>query len=84
MLSKDMENRVGRQRGACQEWTDTSSIKEFFRMNPPSFTRLSITKKPMNFTEELKKVFEVMYVADTERVDLAAYLLKCIDRTLAD
>ena len=34
--------------------------------------------------EELKKVFEVMYMVDTERVELAAYQKKNVDRTWFD
>lgn len=53
-------------------------------MNPLSFTGSSTTDDPENFTKELKKVFEVMYVADTERVELAAYQLKNAARTWFD
>ncbi|XP_049410547.1 uncharacterized protein LOC125873722 [Solanum stenotomum] len=37
-----------------------------------------------NFIEELKKVFDVMHVADTERVELAAYQIKNVARTWFD
>uniref|UniRef100_M1DFL9 Retrotransposon protein n=1 Tax=Solanum tuberosum TaxID=4113 RepID=M1DFL9_SOLTU len=37
-----------------------------------------------NFIEELKKIFDVMHVADTERVELAAYQLKDVARTWFD
>ena len=37
-----------------------------------------------NITKELKKVFEVMHVVDTERVELASFQLKGIARTLFD
>ena len=53
-------------------------------MNLPSFTGSSTFKDPKNFVEELKKVFEVMHVVDTEKVELAAYQLKCVTRTLFD
>uniref|UniRef100_M1DFS0 Retrotransposon gag protein n=1 Tax=Solanum tuberosum TaxID=4113 RepID=M1DFS0_SOLTU len=33
-------------------------IREFLRMNPPSFTSSVTTEDPENFVEELKKVFE--------------------------
>ncbi|KAG5604407.1 hypothetical protein H5410_025899 [Solanum commersonii] len=45
-------------------------------MNPPSFTGLSVTEDPKIFVEELQKIFEIMYVADTERVELVAYQMK--------
>lgn len=54
---------------------ETWRIREFFRMNPHSFTSSSTTEKQESFTEEMKKVLKVMHVADAERVELAAYQL---------
>ena len=53
-------------------------------MNPPSITKSCTTEDPKNFIDELKKVFEVMHVVGTERVDLDAYLLKNVARTFFD
>ena len=53
-------------------------------MNHLSFTRSSITEDSENFVEDLKKVFEVMHVVGVERVELAAYQLKSVSRTLFD
>uniref|UniRef100_M1DUV7 Gag-pol polyprotein n=1 Tax=Solanum tuberosum TaxID=4113 RepID=M1DUV7_SOLTU len=53
-------------------------------MNPPSFTGSSTTEDSENFIEELKKVFEVIHVADTERVELAKYQLNNVARTWFD
>ena len=50
--------------------------REFLRMNPPSFSGLNTPEDPKNFIEELKNVFEVMHVADTERVYIVSYQLK--------
>ena len=47
------------------------SIREFLKINPPRFTGLSTTEDLENFVDELKKVFEVMHVVDTKRVELA-------------
>ena len=69
-------NHVGQQRRDRQEEVDTSRIPEFMSMNPLSFMCSITTKDPEYFVEELNKVFDVMHVADTERVDLAAYELK--------
>jgi len=77
-------HRVGQHRGARQEEADTSRIREFLRMNPPSFTGLSTAEDPENFIEELKKVFDVMHVTDTVRVELAAYQMKNVARTWFD
>ncbi|WMV37477.1 hypothetical protein MTR67_030862 [Solanum verrucosum] len=43
------------QRGARQEGADTSRIREFLRMHPPSFTGSSTTEDLQNFIEKLKK-----------------------------
>ena len=53
-------------------------------MNPPSFTGLITTEDPENFVDELKKVFDVMHVADAKRVDLASYQLKNVAGTWFD
>ncbi|XP_049381363.1 uncharacterized protein LOC125845918 [Solanum stenotomum] len=53
-------------------------------MNCPSFTGSSTIEDPEIFVEELKKVFEVMYVPDTERVELAMYQLENVARTWFD
>ena len=84
MLSQGMTNQVVQQRGARQEGANTSRIREFLSMNPPSFTDSSITDYLENFTEELKKMFEVMHFVDAERLELVAYQLKGISRTLFD
>ena len=76
-----MTNQVGQKRRALQEVADTLRIREFLRMNPSSFTGSSITKDLENFIEELKNLFEVKHVMDTERVELAASQLKGIVRT---
>lgn len=69
------------QRGALQEGSDTSGISEFLRLKPPSFTDSSTTEDLENFIKELKKMFDVMHVADAERVEITAYQLKTIART---
>ncbi|WMV34377.1 hypothetical protein MTR67_027764 [Solanum verrucosum] len=53
-------------------------------MNPTSFTRSSTAEDPENFIEELKKVFDVMHVTDTVRVELATYQMKNVVRTWFD
>lgn len=55
-------------------------IREFLRMNPPSFISSSSTEDLKNFVEELKKVFDVMYVINAERYELVAYQLKIVAR----
>lgn len=48
------------------------------RMNPRGLISSSTTQDLEKFNEELRKVFEVMHIANTERVDLDAYQLKGI------
>ncbi|XP_049392924.1 uncharacterized protein LOC125857369 [Solanum stenotomum] len=67
MFSQAVTNQVGQQKGARQGEPNTSRIHEFFRMNPPSFIGSKTSEDPENFANELKKVFDVMHVADTER-----------------
>ncbi|KAH0661218.1 hypothetical protein KY284_026149 [Solanum tuberosum] len=51
-------------------------VQYFVRMNPPEFLRLQIGKDPQNFIDEVKKIFEVMQVTGSDRVELALYQLK--------
>ncbi|XP_015054851.1 uncharacterized protein LOC107001235 [Solanum pennellii] len=84
MLSQVMTYHVVQKRASQQEEVDTSRVREFLRVNPPSITRSSPTEDPENFVEELKKVFEVMHMVDVERVELAAYQLMGVARTWFD
>ena len=68
-----MTNQIGEKRAAQQEGVDTSIVREFLRMNPPSFTGSNTTEDPENIIKELKKVYDVMNVVDDERVELASY-----------
>ncbi|WMV50683.1 hypothetical protein MTR67_044068 [Solanum verrucosum] len=83
MLSHAVTNQVG-QRENRQEEADTSRIREFLRMNPPSITSSSVTEDPKNFVEEPYKVFELMLVVDAKRVELAAYQLMGVARIWFD
>ena len=49
-------------------------------MNPPSFIGLRTIVDSLKFMEKLKKVFNVMYVIQPEKVELVAYQLKNVDR----
>ncbi|XP_049344680.1 uncharacterized protein LOC125809052 [Solanum verrucosum] len=53
-------------------------------MNSPNFTGSSVTEDPENFVEELQKVFEIIHIADVERVELDAYQLKGVARIWFD
>jgi len=79
ILSQVATYHVG-QRDNRHEVVDTSRIRELLRMNPPSLSCSSISENLENFIEELKKIFDVMHVAESERVELAAYQLKGVAR----
>ncbi|WMV28602.1 hypothetical protein MTR67_021987 [Solanum verrucosum] len=83
MLSQVATYHVG-QRDNRHEVVNTSRIHELLRMNPPSFTGSSVTENSENFIEELKRVFDVMQVAESERVELDAYQLKGVARIWFD
>uniref|UniRef100_M1AKY4 Zinc knuckle family protein n=1 Tax=Solanum tuberosum TaxID=4113 RepID=M1AKY4_SOLTU len=53
MLSQVVTNQAGQQRGNHLEVDDTSRIREFLRISPPSFTCSSVTEDPENFVKEL-------------------------------
>ena len=84
MLIQVVTNQVGQQRGATKEVIDTSRIREFLRMNPPSLQVQTQLRIQRVFFEELKKVCEVTHVFDTYQVELSAYQLKNVARTLFD
>jgi len=83
ILSQVATYHVG-QRDNRHEVVDTSRIRELLRMNPPSFSGSSISENLENFIEELKRIFDVMHVAESERVELAAYQLKGVARIWFD
>ncbi|KAH0637918.1 hypothetical protein KY289_037833 [Solanum tuberosum] len=62
ILSQAVTNQIGQQRGSRHEGAESSRIREFLGMNPPSFMGSSTTEDPENFIEELKKIFDVMHV----------------------
>ena len=57
MLSQVITKQVGQHRTSRQEVVDTSSVREFLRTNPPSFTRSNPIEDPKNFMEEVNKAF---------------------------
>lgn len=73
MMSQAVTIQVGKKRGDLQEGVDTLRILKVLRMNTPSFTSSTNNKDLENFINELKNLLEVMHVANTERVEVAAY-----------
>ncbi len=50
-------------------------------MNAQCFVDSSIIKDLENFIKELKKIFEVMNVANIDRIELASYHLNNVSRS---
>ena len=56
LLRQVVTNQVGQQRGARQELIDTPRIREFFRMNPLSFSGSRTSEDLEKFIDELNMV----------------------------
>ena len=84
MLKEMVTNQVMQKQESGHKEAYISRIHEFLRMNPPSFKGSSITEDLDNFIDEFKMVLDLMHVADAEKVELVAYYLKNVGRTLFD
>ena len=51
-------------------------VHDFFRMNPPDFLGSQTIEDPLNFMDEIKKIFEVMRVTGNDWVELESYQVK--------
>ncbi|WMV44615.1 hypothetical protein MTR67_038000 [Solanum verrucosum] len=81
--------RVGRGRLSRryvdeQELPYAPGVQPQGEVSNAEFRGSSTTEDPKNFIEELKKIFDVIHVADIELVELAAYQLKDVARTWFD
>ncbi|KAG5602033.1 hypothetical protein H5410_033403 [Solanum commersonii] len=75
MLNQVVTNQVGQQREARQEEADTSTVREFLRINTPSFTGSSTAEDLENFIEELKKEGRAaMLIGDMDVSRLMVYM----------
>ncbi|XP_047269505.1 uncharacterized protein LOC124899265 [Capsicum annuum] len=63
---------------ATQEGIAKSRIKDFLRMNPPEFTGSKLTEDPQYFIDETHRICKVMWVPNTDAVELDAHRLKDI------
>lgn len=57
--------------------TPASSVRDFTRLNPLEFHGSKIVKELQEFVDEFYKIVEIMGVAFKEKVELAAYQLRC-------
>ncbi|KAF3677275.1 Formate dehydrogenase, mitochondrial [Capsicum annuum] len=58
---------------------EATRVGQFMRMNPPKFTGIEVEEDPLEFMDEMEKIFKVMHVDEVERVKLAAYQLKDVE-----
>ncbi|WMV24828.1 hypothetical protein MTR67_018213 [Solanum verrucosum] len=56
--------------------TTASRIRDFTRMNSPTFFASKVEEDPQRFIDELFKVLEAMGVSSQEKAELVAYQLK--------
>uniref|UniRef100_M1DGG8 Gag-pol polyprotein n=1 Tax=Solanum tuberosum TaxID=4113 RepID=M1DGG8_SOLTU len=56
--------------------TTASRIRDFTRMNPPTFFGSKVEEDPQGFIDEVFEVLEAMGVSSQEKAELAAYKLK--------
>ncbi|WMV58212.1 hypothetical protein MTR67_051597 [Solanum verrucosum] len=64
--------------------TTTSKIRNFTRINPPTFYGSKVDEDPQGFINEVFKVLKVMAVSPREKAELTAYQLKELKEQLKD
>ncbi|TMX04375.1 hypothetical protein EJD97_009111 [Solanum chilense] len=60
--------------------TTTSRIRDFTRMNTPTFFVSKVEENPQGFIDEVFKVLDSMGVTHQEKEELTAYQLKDVDQ----
>ena len=59
-----------------------SCLRDFTRVNPPTFYGSKVNEDPQEFLDEVYKIQYVMGVSLSEKVELASYELKDVAQTL--
>ncbi|KAH0639227.1 hypothetical protein KY285_035813 [Solanum tuberosum] len=62
--------------------TTASRIRDFTRMNPPTFFGSKVEEDPQGFIDEVFKVLKAMGVSSQEKAELTAYQLKDVAQVL--
>ena len=69
----DRENRVKLNLSIS---INASRIRDFTRMNPPTFFGSRVEEDPQGFIDEVFNIVDAMVVSSQEKAELAAYQLK--------
>ena len=64
--------------------TTSSRIREFTRMNPPTFFDSKVEKYQQGFIDEVFKVLDAMVVSSKEKVEISTYYLKDVVQVLSE
>ena len=60
--------------------TNTSTIRDFIRTNPPTFIGSKVEEDPQGFIDEVLKDLDAMGMSYEEEAELAAYKLKDVSQ----
>ena len=75
MLAKSITNQNNQINAHVNEngRSVAARVCNFARMNRLEFLGSQTNEDPLNFMDEIKKIFEVMQVTGNDRVELASY-----------
>ncbi|XP_070044958.1 uncharacterized protein [Nicotiana tomentosiformis] len=76
VASQAQRSNVAPTSSSQQRDSSGSRVNKFLQLDPPVFTGANPENDPQDFIDEMHKTLRVMRASDTERVELAAYLLK--------
>ena len=70
MLAQSMTNQNNRVHAPVNEngGSPIAMVRDFVRINPPEFLGSQTNEDPLNFMDEIKKIFEVMRVTGNDWV----------------
>ena len=76
LLKMAQENREVVPRPHQQVNTMASRLRDFNRMNPPTFYGFKVDEDPQKFIDEVSKILLAMGLSTSEKVELSTYQLK--------